>query len=60
MAQQSGTQKLTGSQSRYKNAFCVILEDGKRAICKVKLPKALLKSELFKTGVILKEIEEEE
>jgi hypothetical protein len=58
MAQQSGSQKLSGSQSRYKNAFCIILEDGKRAICKVKLPKSLLKSELFKTGVIIKEDEE--
>ena len=54
-AQQSGTQKLTGSQSRYKNAFCIILEDGKKAIVKVKLPNVLLKSELFKTGVIIKE-----
>ena len=57
-AQQSGTQKLTGSQSRYKNAFCIILEDGKKAIVKVKLPNVLLKSELFKTGVIIKEDEQ--
>lgn len=57
-AQQSSAQKLAGSQSRYKNAFCIVLEDGKRAIVKVKLPKALLQSELFKTGVTVKKEEE--
>lgn len=54
-AQQTGTQKISGSQSRYKNAFCVILEDGKKAIVKVKLPPALVNSSLFKTGVVIKD-----
>ena len=52
---QTGAQKISGSQSRYKNAFCVVLEDGKKAVVKVKLPKALMKSSLFKTGVEVKE-----
>ena len=52
---QTGSQKVSGSQSRYKNAFCVVLEDGKKAIVKVKLPKALMESSLFKTGVEIKE-----
>lgn len=54
---QSGSQKVSGAQSRYKNAFCVVLEDGKKAIVKVMLPKALLKSSLFRTGVDVKEEE---
>lgn len=53
----SGSQKVSGSQSRYKNAFCIILEEGKKAIVKVKLPKPLLESSLFKTGVVIKEEE---
>lgn len=54
-AQQTGSQKISGSQSRYKNAFCVVMEDGKKAIVKVKLPPALLKSALFRTGVDVKD-----
>ena len=54
-AQQTGSQKISGSQSRYKHAFCVVLEDGKKAIVKVKLPTALKNSALFKTGVDVKE-----
>ena len=52
---QTGSQKVSGSQSRYKHAFCIVLEDGKKAIVKVKLPKALKESSLFKTGVEVKE-----
>jgi len=52
---QSGTSKASGAQSRYKNAFCIVLEDGKKAVVKVMLPKSLLKSSLFKTGVDVKE-----
>jgi hypothetical protein len=37
-----------------------VLEDGKKAIVKVMLPKSLLKSSLFKTGVDIKEEEEDE
>jgi hypothetical protein len=58
MQRQSGSQKLSGSTNRYKNAFCVVLEDGKKAIVKAKLPKALLESNLFKTGVKVIETEE--
>lgn len=54
-AQQTGSQKISGSQSRYKNAFCVVLEDGKKAVVKVKLPPALVNSSLFKTGVDVRE-----
>ena len=54
-AQQTGSQKISGSQSRYRNAFCVVMEDGKKAIVKVKLPPALLKSALFRTGVDVKD-----
>lgn len=40
-----------GTSSRYKNAFCVTMDDGKKAIVKVELPRALRESKLFKTGV---------
>jgi len=39
------------SENRYKHSFCVVLDNGKKAITKVKLPPALKKSSLFKTGV---------
>lgn len=55
MARQTGAQKLAGSQTKYKNAFCIILEDGKKAVVKAKLPKALINSNLFKTGVRVQE-----
>lgn len=57
-AQQTGIQKATesiGTQSKYKNAFCVALEDGNKAVVKVKLPEALTQSNLFRTGVNVKE-----
>ena len=41
----------SASNSRYKNSFCVILDNGKKAIVKAKLPPSLAKSKLFKTGV---------
>ena len=44
-----------GSGNRYKHAFCVVLDTGKKAIVKSRLPASLAKSRLFKTGVILKE-----
>ena len=43
--------KLTGTQNKYQNSFCVILDDGNKAIVKSMLPDAILKSSLFKTGV---------
>lgn len=52
---QSGTQKVSGAQSKYKYAFCIALEDGKKAIVKAMIPKELMKSSLFKTGVDVKE-----
>lgn len=50
-SEKSGGQKISGSKSKYKNSFCVVLEDGKKSIVKAMLPKALLNSTLFKTGV---------
>ena len=38
-------------ENRYKNAFCVIFDDGKRAVVKAQLPKKLAESRLFSTGV---------
>ena len=46
-------QSKSNASDRYKNAFCVVLDEGK-AIVKVMLPDALLESELFKTGVVIK------
>lgn len=40
-----------GGQSKYRNSFCVVMDEGKKAIVKAILPKALLESKLFKTGV---------
>lgn len=51
----TASQKLSGSQSTYKHAFCVILESGKKSVVKAMLPKALLQSSLFKTGVQVNE-----
>jgi hypothetical protein len=42
------------SSGRYKHAFCVVLDSGKRAVVRVKLPRSLADSTIFKTGVILK------
>ena len=39
------------SNNRYKHAFCVILDNGKKAVVKSKLPPSLERSKLFKTGV---------
>lgn len=47
--------KTSGSQNRYKNSFCVVLDDGNKAIVKSMLPTSILKSSLFKTGVQIKE-----
>ena len=48
-----------GSSSKYSHAFCLAMEDGKKAIVKVELPKALRDSKLFKTGVDVEEENEE-
>ena len=50
----ANTRKRTStsaSSSKYNHSFCVVMEDGKKAIVKVDLPKALKDSKLFKTGV---------
>ncbi len=39
------------SSDRYRHAFCVILDNGKKAITKVILPPSLTRSKLFRTGV---------
>lgn len=37
--------------SKYKHAFCLVFDDGKRAIVRATLPKKLSSSKLFSTGV---------
>ncbi|MEM4385410.1 MAG: DUF87 domain-containing protein [Candidatus Anstonellales archaeon] len=43
--------KKSNTSNRYKNAFCVILDNGKKAVVKVMMPPSLVNSKLFKTGV---------
>ncbi|MCX7871568.1 MAG: hypothetical protein N2485_08425, partial [bacterium] len=44
--------KTTGNVgSKYRYAFCIVLDNGKKAIGKVMMPSSLRKSSLFKTGV---------
>lgn len=38
-------------QSKYKHAFCIVFDDGKRAVVKSQLPKKLAESRLFSTGI---------
>ena len=52
------TKTADGIQSRgskYKYAFCVVTDTGKKAIVKAVLPPALMRSSLFKTGVAIKD-----
>lgn len=46
--------KISGAQNKYRHAFCVVLDDGNKSIVKSMLPKAILKSDLFRTGVQIK------
>lgn len=46
-----GVVAKTNSTNKYRNAFCLLLDNGKQAIVKVMLPKSLRESKLFKTGV---------
>lgn len=48
---QSGTASAVGD-NKYKHAFCVVLESGKKAIIKTDLPEAMKKSQLLRTGVL--------
>lgn len=43
-----------GSSNRYKHAFCLVMDNGKKAITKVMMPPALVNSSLFSTGVDVK------
>ena len=40
-----------GSSNRYKHAFCLVMDNGKKAVTKVMMPPALVNSALFRTGV---------
>jgi len=46
--------KASGSNksSVYNKAFCLIFDDGKRAVVQAKLPRQLSKNRLFSTGVV--------
>lgn len=44
----------TSTQSMYKNAFCIALDSGEKAIVKVMLPASIKKSTLFRAGVDVK------
>lgn len=46
-----GVVAKSDSTNKYRNSFCLLLDNGKQAIVKVMLPKALSKSKLFRTGV---------
>ena len=51
-AVRDGNKKGAGYRGgKYKHGFCLIMDDGKKAIIKQSLPKALEDSSLFKTGV---------
>lgn len=39
---------------RYKHAFCIVMDNGKKVIAKVDLPPALAEQKLFKAGVQVK------
>lgn len=43
-----------GQAGKYKHAFCIIMDNGKKAIAKVELPPALKNQKLFETGVDIK------
>ena len=50
-ADDAGKGQNSGSGNRYRHSFCIVLDNGKKAIAKVVLPQALVKSSLFRTGV---------
>lgn len=51
----TGKQQNSNSGNRYRHSFCIVLDNGKKAIAKVQLPQALVKSSLFRTGVDVKQ-----
>lgn len=48
------TTKFSGAQNKYRHAFCIVLDDGNKTIVKSMLPKSVVKSDLFSTGVQIK------
>lgn len=46
--------KVNSTRNKYNHSFCVVLDDGNRAIVKSMLPASILKSSLFRTGVQIK------
>lgn len=52
-ASTSSSKDLAGNGvlSRYQYAFCLVLDTGEKPTVKVRLPKSLEKSDLFKTGI---------
>lgn len=55
IAKASTSEDQKGRQvGRYKHAFCIVMDNGKKAIAKVELPPALANSKLFKAGVSIK------
>lgn len=49
----------SGYGNRYRHSFCIIQDNGKKAVGKVMLPRSIAESTLFKTGVILKDNDRE-
>ena len=47
----SGKGKASGN--RFRHSFCIIMDNGKKAVVKAMIPPALNNSRLFKTGVII-------
>jgi len=47
----ANTSEDGGAFNRYRHSFCVVLDNGKRSILKVMIPRELGTSKLFKTGV---------
>lgn len=54
-ARANNNRSTNGSSNRYDKAFCLVMDDGKKAISKVLLPESLVKSKLFRTGVQIEE-----
>ena len=42
---------VANAGNKYRNAFCVIMDNGKKAVTKYMVPPELLQSSLFRTGV---------
>lgn len=51
----AGRDSSRSSGNRYRHSFCVIMDNGKKAVVKAMIPPSLARSNLFKTGVIVKD-----